>query len=74
MVKSLTKVGNSHAILLDRAIMDLLGLDEKSRVTLTVSGGSLIVTPVEPVADQEKFEAAAERAEKKFANLLKQLA
>ena len=74
MLKSLTKVGNSHAILLDKVIMDLLGIDADSRVNLTVDGGSLVITPVEPVADNAKFEAAAERAEKKFDKLLTRLA
>ncbi len=74
MVKSLVKVGNSNAIVLDRTIMSLLGLTEKSQVKLTVSGGSLIVTAAQPVVNSEEFEAAAERAEKKFAKLLKRLA
>ena len=74
MVKSLTKVGNSHAIVLDRTIMNLLGLDERSQVDLVVHGSSLIVTPVRPTADRQRFEAAAERAEKKFSNLLSRLA
>ena len=54
MVKSLVKVGNSNAIVLDRTIMSLLGLTEKSQVKLTVTGGSLIVTPVAPAAVDEK--------------------
>ncbi len=74
MLKSLTKVGNSHAILLDKVILDLLGINADSRVNLTVDGGSLVITPVEPTVDNAKFEAAAERAEKKFDKLLTRLA
>ena len=74
MVKTVTKVGNSHAILLDQTIMKLLGLNEKSCVSLTVQGDSLIVTPVHPTADKDAFEAAADRAERKFAGLLTRLA
>lgn len=73
MLKSLTKVGNSHAILLDKVIMDLLGIDANGKINLTVNGGSLVITPVEPAADNAKFEAAAERAEKKFDKLLTRL-
>ena len=73
MLKSLTRVGNSHAILLDKVIMDLLGIDASSKINLTVNGGSLVITPVEPAADNAKFEAAAERAEKKFDKLLTRL-
>ena len=69
MVKSLIKVGNSNAIVLDRTIMNLLGLTEKGQVKLTVSGGSLIVTPVAPsVVDEKRFaecldEVVADRRE-----------
>ena len=73
MLKSLTKVGNSHAILLDKVIMDLLGIDANGKINLMVDGGSLVITPVEPAVDNAKFEAAAERAEKKFDKLLTRL-
>ncbi len=74
MLKSLIKVGNSNAILLDRTIMDLIGIEANGRVNLTVNGDSLVITPVNPTVDSEKFEAAAERAEKKFDKLLTRLA
>ena len=74
MLQLLTKVGNSNAILLDQTIMSLIGLDEKSQVDLTVRGGSLVITPVNPTIDPQKFEAATERAMKKYDKLLTRLA
>ncbi len=57
MIKQLTKVGNSSAVVLDKAILELLGLEENARVQLTVNGRSLIVSPVSPGAvDPEQFE------------------
>ncbi len=41
MLKSLTRVGNSHAIVLDKVILDLLGIGANSRVNLAVNGDSL---------------------------------
>ncbi len=48
MIKQLRKVGNSNALILDKPILELLGLEEGGRVQLTVQDGSLIVTPVSP--------------------------
>jgi antitoxin component of MazEF toxin-antitoxin module len=45
MVKKLQQVGNSHAIVLDRAIREAIGLQPDDAVQITVSGDSLIITP-----------------------------
>lgn len=45
MVKKLQQVGNSHAIVLDRAIREAIGLRPDDAVQITVSGDSLIITP-----------------------------
>ena len=62
MIKRLRKVGNSNALLLDKPILELLGLPEGGEVQLTVEGGSLIVTPADPrPVDPDRFEACLER-------------
>jgi antitoxin component of MazEF toxin-antitoxin module len=75
MVKQLKKVGNSNAITIDRAVMELVGLDEGGSVQLTVWNGSIILTPVEPKAiDPERFEAALDRVVKGRRAVLRRLA
>jgi antitoxin component of MazEF toxin-antitoxin module len=48
MIKHLRKVGNSNALILDKPILELLGLDEDGQVQLTIQDGNLIVTPTSP--------------------------
>jgi antitoxin component of MazEF toxin-antitoxin module len=48
MIKQLRKVGNSNALILDKPIMELLGLEEDGQVQLTIQDGNLIVTPARP--------------------------
>jgi len=48
MIKQLRKVGNSNALILDKPILELLGLEEDGRVKLTIQDGNLIVTPARP--------------------------
>jgi antitoxin component of MazEF toxin-antitoxin module len=48
MIKQLRKVGNSNALILDKPILELLGLKEDGQVQLTIQDGNLIVTPARP--------------------------
>lgn len=74
MIKQLRKVGNSTALLLDKPILELLGIKEQDSVQLTVSGGSLIITPMQPAAVKpNEFEACVERIMKRRRKLLKRL-
>ena len=45
MIKHIKKVGNSSALILDRALMELVGLSEGGEVQLTVHNGSIIIGP-----------------------------
>jgi antitoxin component of MazEF toxin-antitoxin module len=46
MLKKLSKYGNSTTLVIDRAILELLNMDESSMVKLQTDGKSLIITPV----------------------------
>jgi antitoxin component of MazEF toxin-antitoxin module len=54
MVKRVTKIGNSCAILLDRSIMETAGLEEGQQVQLTVKNGCIIIAPVNPKCAKDK--------------------
>ncbi len=74
MVKTIRKVGNSNALLLDKAILELIGLREGGQVKLTVNNGSLLVTPVASItADDERFQKCLDRVVKTRHKLLKRL-
>lgn len=68
MLKKLVKYGNSTALVLDKAILELLGMAEGSVVKIKTDGVSLIITPQEKVealgtepVDPEKVLAEASR-------------
>lgn len=74
MVKTLRRVGNSNALLLDKPIMELLGMSEGSKVNLTVTDGVLVVTPVNPApVEPDKFQACLDRVMKTRHDLLQKL-
>ncbi len=75
MIKRLRKVGNSNALLLDKAVMELIGVEENGQVQVAVSGGSLVITPVNPrPVDQKRFEACLDRVVANRRDLLRRLA
>jgi len=75
MIKQLRKVGNSNALILDKPILELLGLEEDGQVQLTIQDGNLIVTPAHPKQlDAESLHKKLDYIIKKRQQVLKRLA
>jgi antitoxin component of MazEF toxin-antitoxin module len=75
MVKKLQKVGNSNALILDLPIMEMVGLQEGKEVLITVSNGSIIITPVDPRrVDPEELERQLDRIVGERRDMLRDLA
>lgn len=75
MIKQLRKVGNSNALILDKPILELLGLEEDGRVKLTIQDRNLIVTPVRPrLVQPEEIRSKLEHVINKRQDVLRRLA
>jgi len=61
MLKKLVKYGNSNALILDRAILELLNISEGAVVKLHTDGKSLVITPHEVIESKEAFMAGLEK-------------
>lgn len=74
--KTLTRHGNSTALVLDKPLMEILGLTSESDVELRTDGRSLWITPVrEPEAERkEAFRRAKEAVFGKAGPMLARLA
>ncbi len=57
MLKKLVKYGNSNAIILDKAILELLEIEEGSIIKVKTDGTSLIITPHHYTTDQTAIES-----------------
>lgn len=53
MLKKLAKYGNSTTLVIDKAILELLNMDETSIVKLQTDGKSLTITPVDPAQENK---------------------
>ncbi len=73
MIKSLTKHGNSMALVIERPILDLLGAGPETKFEITTDGEALILMPVRDAAQQRRFRASMEKIGKQYAESFKEL-
>ena len=75
MIKQLSKVGNSQALILDKPILELLGLEDNGQVQLTIQDGNLIVSPTRPgLVNSDSLNDKLDYVVKKRKKTLKRLA
>ncbi|MFH2204075.1 MAG: AbrB/MazE/SpoVT family DNA-binding domain-containing protein [Elusimicrobiota bacterium] len=74
MVKFLTKVGNSEAIVIDKAILSLLQIDSKTPLEITTDGKNLVISPVSDPDRVKEVTRAYKAVKKRFSKALKRLA
>lgn len=73
--KKLTKHGNSYALIIERPILELLGIDKTTPLQIsTPDGASILVTPIKTASQKRKFSSALRKINKKYGEALKNLA
>jgi antitoxin component of MazEF toxin-antitoxin module len=74
MKKKLTRTGNSVALVLDKPVLEQLGLDENSEVEVSTNGDVLVMTPLRSAARERKFRRSSDKINAKYAGLFRRLA
>lgn len=73
MIKKLTRTGNSIALVLDKPLLDELGLDENAEVEVSTNGQVIVITPKRSAARARRFRDTADKINRKYAGLFKRL-
>ena len=73
MIKKLTRTGNSVALVLDKPLLDQLGLDENAEVELSTNGQVLVITPKRSAARERKFREVVAEINREYAGLFRRL-
>jgi len=74
MRKYMTKHGNSTAMVFDKPILELMGVDLTTPFEVTMVGRSLLLSPLDDSDKEQKFDEALDWASEKYAKALKKLA
>ena len=74
MVKHLTQHGNSAALVIDKAVLELLHITIQTPLELVTDGKSLVISPLRNAKRASRFRSALEAINRRHAKTLKALA
>ncbi len=74
MIKTLTKHGNSYAMVIDKPILEILQATPETPFEIMTDGHSLVLTPVRDPEDEKKFTQAMAMVHERFGKAMKKLA
>lgn len=74
--KKLVKHGNSLALVIEKPLLNVLGIDEKTNLVISIQDNSLIIkaTPTKKVKNKGEIDEIAKHIMKKYAPAFKKLA
>lgn len=74
MVKHLVKHGNSYAMIIDKAILELIQADPDTPFEIVSDGRCLVLTPVRDAESEARLDEAIDRVHERFGRAMKRLA
>ena len=74
MIKTLTSHGNSAALIIDKALLEVLRIDMDTPLEITTDGRSLVISPVRDGDDDDRIAGALERVNARHGRTLRRLA
>ena len=74
MTKHLTQHGNSAALIIDKAVMELLHINMSTPLELVTDGRNLIISPIRGAGRAQRFRSALEAVNRRHGKTLKALA
>lgn len=74
MIRTLKKLGNTQALVIDKTLREQMGIDENTPLELTLDRGNLIVSPAAIGFGAERVEQLIDQLRPTYAPMLKKLA
>lgn len=74
MIKTLTTHGNSAALIIDKPIMELLGITLETPLKISTDGRSLVISPLKDADREARFQEALQRVNRQHEDTLRKLA
>jgi antitoxin MazE len=74
MIKSLTRTGNSVALVLDKQLLEAAHLDPDDQVEVSTNGRVIVIAPVRSKKESDKLVRGQELMHEKFAGAFRRLA
>ena len=74
MIKHLTAHGNSLALVIEKAILDLLHITKDTPLEINTDGRNLVISPAQDENQEKKFREVLAKVNKKYEKTLRALA
>lgn len=74
MQKRLTRTGNSHALILDKGILEATGIDSDTMLEISTDGDIILISPVRDEDRVAKLRRGLDRMHERYAGAFKRLA
>jgi len=74
MHKKLTRTGNSLALVLDKPLLDRLGIDADTTLEVSTDGDVIVISPVRAKRRRTKLKAIVAEAHAKYGGVFRRLA
>jgi antitoxin MazE len=74
MIKTLTRTGNSLALVIDKGLLEATGITADSALEVSTDGDVIVISPVRPKKRTAKIRAILEDLDREHAGAFKRLA
>ena len=74
MIKTLTRTGNSLALVLDRPLLEQTNIDENTPLEISTDGRVIVIAPVQDKKRAAKVKAIVADLDERFAGAFRRLA
>jgi antitoxin component of MazEF toxin-antitoxin module len=74
MIKRLRKQGNGQVLPIDKSTMEAMGVGMETPLQVTVTGNTLVVTPVHVGVAKDRLDASVKKMRKRYGKTLENLA
>ncbi len=74
MQKRLTRTGNSHAIVLDKGILETTGIDSDTILEISTDGDVILICPLRTDERVSKLKRGLDRIHERYAGAFRRLA
>lgn len=74
MIKHLTKHGNSLALVIDKALLEILNVSADTPLEIQTDGRALIITPAKDPKRRRAFRQSLDRVNERHGDALRKLA
>ncbi|MDR2390528.1 MAG: AbrB/MazE/SpoVT family DNA-binding domain-containing protein [Planctomycetota bacterium] len=74
MIKTLTRHGNSYAVVIDKPILELLNIAPETPLEISTDGNSILIAPAQDFAKAARLNQARKDMIKKYGETFRRLA